>query len=240
MLTRNGVRGVLDWVSGTALPSTMRQRAPRFWGVATSAGVALALLATAGAGSPVQTSDTVGCVSIEAPGEVVVRTLGQGSTPGDPPSAPENYTKLVEEFDRRPDAWGGAFVDGDTLVVNYLGNRTDAWQTIERLGIVEGVTLCPSTVSMTQLHEATEALSGTMTYDAGVSGYGPRYSTSSIVVDVRDESVITLARAQGAALDVPLEIQVDPAIPVPASRYPAVPRRRGPATTRERVQDRDR
>lgn len=195
----------------------MWHRSQRFRGVATSVGVALALLTTTGDGSPVQA--TVACVSIEAPGEVVFRTLGRGSNPGDPPSAPENYSKLVDEFDRRPDAWGGAFVDGDTLVVNYLGARTDAWQTIEQLEIVEGVTLCPSTVSLTQLHEATEAMSDTMTYDAGVSGYGPRYSTSSIAVDVRDEGATTFVRSHAADLDVPLEIRVDPATPVPASRY---------------------
>lgn len=67
-----------------------------------------------------------------------VKVLGKRTyaRPGSPPRAAENYAKLEKLFAADPQSWGGAYVDGDVLVVKTVGQPAARTATALRaLGI---------------------------------------------------------------------------------------------------------
>jgi hypothetical protein len=181
-----------------------------------------AMVVVGGPGVSLDVVDYVACQSIDRPDQVVERRVGAKGTPGSPPSSAENYTKLVEVFDAQPRNWGGAFADRDTLVVQYVPEQQSsesAWSVIKDLGIVEGVTLCPSSTSLEDYSSAMTSAAETLTFKAGVAGYGPQYDTGAIVVDVFPGAARADLELALPDMSAPFEFRTETGQPEPASRY---------------------
>lgn len=108
------------------------------------------------------------------------------AVPGDNPDVLSIYQILVEEvFPRSPDMWGGAYIDGDSLVVKHLfESETGAAGALESAGIVlvRGLKLEHTTVSLATLNAERDRLSD-LELDHLIE-IGPQYSESRIVVGV--------------------------------------------------------
>lgn len=110
-------------------------------------------------------------------------------TPGNPIAVGENYTLLTEEvFNSHPEEWGGAFVDGDNLVVlTVTRSIAEATTYLSSLNITRGIDVRQAAHSLTELDAAVETIleDGLPT---GASSVGPQYSLNSIVVGISDET----------------------------------------------------
>lgn len=92
-----------------------------------------------------------------SPDTIEVQTLAEILPPGgDPPNVEDNYTLIEEElFLTDPHLWGGAYVDGDVLVVNYVNqSEREAVAALKALGVTQGVRLKAVTVSLSDYEES--------------------------------------------------------------------------------------
>jgi hypothetical protein len=143
--------------------------------------------------------------------------LPRGGTPGSPIDVESNYSLLIEKFfDPAPALWGGAYVDGDTLVVLAVNlSVLEASRLLSDAGITRGITVAKGQRSIAELDELTEkavALGAKTLVSAG-----PMYARQQVVVGLTsDDDVIRrrLAEIDSAAYSAYLT-----APPSSASRY---------------------
>ena len=137
---------------------------------------------------------------------------------------PDNYTKFLPLMEKDPGHWGGAYADGDTLVIKVVNQSLDDAQVVlQDVGVSEGVKLLSAGQSMDSL-DATQGLvekllkTGSMEH---VSSWGPDYRKSSIRVTTSEiipglqKSLDAARLPTGPAVDV----EVSPGVPQTASRY---------------------
>ncbi|MEO5982003.1 MAG: hypothetical protein ABIQ13_06785 [Pedococcus sp.] len=137
---------------------------------------------------------------------------------------PDNYTKFLPLVEKDPGHWGGAYADGDTLVIKVVNQSLDDAQVaLQDVGVSEGVKLLSAGQSMDSL-DATQGLvekllkTGSMEH---VSSWGPDYRKSSIRVTTSEiipglqKSLDAARLPTGPAVDV----EVSPGVPQTASRY---------------------
>lgn len=116
------------------------------------------------------------------------------AVPGNPANVGDNYYLIQTElFFEHPDSWGGAFVDGDDLVVNYVDQtESEALAALERIGVDTSVAIRVQSVeaSMSSLQEQVGAISDGVTARGidGVTSVGPQYSESRVVVGAEQDS----------------------------------------------------
>lgn len=160
--------------------------------------------------------------SVQAADDPQQRLLGSPS--GDPMQVPDNYTKFLPLMEKDPGHWGGAYADGDTLVIKVVNQSLDDAQVaLQDVGVSEGVKLLSAGQSMDSL-DATQGLvekllkTGSMEH---VSSWGPDYRKSSIRVTTSEiipglqKSLDAARLPTGPAVDV----EVSPGVPQTASRY---------------------
>ena len=70
----------------------------------------------------------------------------------------ENYATLVGKFfEQEPESWGGAYVDGDVLVVKAVRRTVDeATALLAAAGVVHGVRVVTATRSIVDLDTLTD------------------------------------------------------------------------------------
>jgi hypothetical protein len=115
--------------------------------------------------------------------------LSTPAKPGNPPNVAQNYATLLEKFfDPHPDMWGGAFVDGDVLVVNAVGYPVDqAVALLADAGVTQGIRVVASTRSIAQLEKLTDEAASL--YADNIVSVGPQYATSTVAVGVRSNDI---------------------------------------------------
>lgn len=112
------------------------------------------------------------------------------SQPGSPDRAPENYGIALKLFEGDPELWGGAFVDGDVLVIKYA-NQTlaDAEERLQQAGIYGAVKLEATSVSFGALERAQSSLDDLAGARNDFASWGPNYADSSVAIDVSGDAV---------------------------------------------------
>ena len=112
---------------------------------------------------------------------------------GHPVNVEENYSALVDTvFNADPDSWGGAYVDGDELMVKVVDLAADdAVATLRSAGIRDGVRVAPSTVSIAELKDLRDRIVAAAL--PGVVSVGPQYASSTVVVGITKEDPALLA-----------------------------------------------
>src|SRR5689334_8344783 len=137
---------------------------------------------------------------------VKVMSRATKSHPGAPVNASNNYIRLQKSFATDPAHWGGAYVDGNALVVKYVGaSHARAVRSVTALGVSGAVRLQAADVSLADLDAALAAAAAVLQGRADVVGWGPNYANSSLKVEV-----VTADPALLAAL----EAAVPPSVPV--------------------------
>ncbi|MDP4013702.1 MAG: hypothetical protein U0990_10700 [Candidatus Nanopelagicales bacterium] len=102
-------------------------------------------------------------------------------------------------FIPHPEEWGGAYVDGDTLVVNTVRRSpVRAAKVLRKIGVTRGVTIRKVDVSMAQHDTVTADVMSDPLLRGSVVAAGPEYRNSQVVVGVRDG--VSLTRAAKARL----------------------------------------
>lgn len=179
----------------------------------------VAILGVAGTGPALaESSDTGGN------GQVRIATSPRQSNPGNPDQAIENYTKLEAEFDRHPDRWGGAFVDGDSLVVRYFGvSEAQARKTLESINVRVGIRLEKGQASYGQLIDSTlRANRDLKSSGAGFATIGPDWAAGEVAVeaDRNDPRVASVLGKLNAPKNVKFAVRQSVAAKgLPKSRY---------------------
>jgi hypothetical protein len=126
---------------------------------------------------------------------------------GHPVNVEENYTKIYEELlAHNPTEWGGAFVDGDQLVVVSVSRSIrDAEKILADLGIREGVEVRLGTTSMADLDKGTERVVSELAGLQDVFSVGPQYSSGSLLIGVENsDKVETEVRESISNLGLPV------------------------------------
>ena len=136
---------------------------------------------------------SVGATTTAGAGSLAVvpltESLTSTATPGDPTNVAENYATLVGKFfEQEPESWGGAYVDGDVLVVKAVRRTVDeATALLAAAGVVHGVRVVTATRSIADLDASTDRVASMAS--ANVVSVGPQYATSSVVVGVLKDDV---------------------------------------------------
>lgn len=152
--------------------------------------------------------------------------------PGAPDRAVENYTLIEAELLLpHPDEWGGAYVDGNKLVVNTVTRSVqEARAELHRIGVRGPVEIQQVGTSMAALEAASQAVLSDDVVSEAVASVGPDYSQSRVVVGMRsdvdttvaearlDDVVAELAAADPEGTVIPLEAY-DGGAPVETGRY---------------------
>jgi hypothetical protein len=125
----------------------------------------------------------------EASPEVIIEdALTSPARPGDPEDAALNFTLIQDNlFSKQPNDWGGAYVDGEELVVKSISYDEDtAMRLLAEVGVTHGVQVVRADRSIADL----QSLSREVWKLAGdtVVAVGPQYSTSTVVVAVLEPS----------------------------------------------------
>jgi hypothetical protein len=96
----------------------------------------------------------------------------------------ESYTIIEAKLlIPHPDEWGGAYVDGDYLVVNTVTRSTrDATKLLEALNLSAPIRVEAVPFSMAELADVTDALAGDPALAGSYASIGPDYSHSRVVV----------------------------------------------------------
>lgn len=112
----------------------------------------------------------------------LTEALPAGGTPGAPLGADEDYGTLVSRFFKvAPDKWGGAFVDGDRLVVRAVGNTPqEADRLLAKSGLGPNIEVVSGTRSMADLDELVAQVLDLRL--PAVATVGPMYAREQVVV----------------------------------------------------------
>jgi hypothetical protein len=109
---------------------------------------------------------------------------GQAAT-GTPEHESDNYARVLPIFEKDPAHWGGAYADGDVLVVKFADqSRSQAQATLQSKKIVRGVRLVGVDVSLSDLARAKAAVEKVLSRDSRAVSWGPDYESSTIHVEV--------------------------------------------------------
>lgn len=82
--------------------------------------------------------------------------------------------------------WGGAYIDGDVLVIKTVGYSVEeATKKLASAGITEGMQVVASTVSLARLDELTAKAE--VVDPSNIVSVGPQYATSKVAVGVRED-----------------------------------------------------
>jgi hypothetical protein len=109
----------------------------------------------------------------------------ESARPDTPEHVSDNYTRLQPLIERDPSHWGGAYADGDHLVVKYVSqSRGQAQAVLKAEAIVRGIRLVETDVSLTDLERAKKAVGEVLSRDSRAVSWGPDYESSSIHVEV--------------------------------------------------------
>ena len=141
--------------------------------VAVAAGVALLL-------------PTAGCAPDGGPATPRPGSVGPtGASPGGMPDVLVAYNAVLPELSLHPAAWGGAYAEGDELVIKYTGTEAAAAATLARLGVQRGYRLLATDVSIADL-DAQVAAFRKRADAAGIrySVIGPEYRESRVTVGI--------------------------------------------------------
>jgi len=105
---------------------------------------------------------------------------------GQPVHAEENYGRLESEFALHGKSWGGAFVDGDVLVVKTTLPVEVASRRLSQIGVSGAIEIRPTAVSMVQLQILQDELSAARI--PGVIQFGPQYASGRLMIGVNQVS----------------------------------------------------
>jgi len=131
-------------------------------------------------------------------------------TAGQPVDVLKNYALAEELFVQEPTRWGGAYVDGDSLVVKFAsGTIEEAQDLLKAQGVSSGVTLQPTNISMAELTAANAALAANAKANTTITSFGPDYASSSLAVDVTNADAPTLAALNSASAGVGNLVPID-------------------------------
>lgn len=102
-----------------------------------------------------------------------------------PEHVSENYERVLPLFAQDPAHWGGAYADGDLLVVKFVGQSLrQAQAVLQSKKVVRGVRLVATDVSLSDLEQAKKAVEDVMSGDPRGVSWGPDYPSSRIHVEV--------------------------------------------------------
>lgn len=125
-------------------------------------------------------------VGLAAGGSGSVEVARLTAASGTAASVEDDYTRVVELFDQEPEAWGGAHVDDETLVVTTVTRTPDqAVVVLADRGLTGDVEVRQGHVSRAELAAAVDRLSGDPAVRSVAGAVGPDYRTGTIVVGVR-------------------------------------------------------
>ena len=75
--------------------------------------------------------------------------------PGSPVDVLDNYQIYETLAAQEPTLWGGAYVDGDSLVIKYVGQTSaEATKRLHDARVVRGIRLVSTTISVADLQDA--------------------------------------------------------------------------------------
>ena len=136
----------------------------------------------------------------------------------------KNYEAISKLMEASPKNWGGAYVDGDVLVIKYVGVTEGEAETAgAEAGVIGAVRYVPGTNSLAKLEQAKSAISKTMALGSGVVGVGPNYVTGGLDVEATSADPTILQTIESLVPDsaIPVEVHdVGGNIPVPSgTRY---------------------
>ncbi|GAB4062435.1 hypothetical protein GCM10028777_02130 [Angustibacter speluncae] len=148
-------------------------------------------------------------VGLAAAGSGSVEVARLNAESGTAAAVEDDYTRVVELFDQEPEAWGGAYVDDETLVVTTVTRTPEqAVVVLADRGLTGDVEVRQGDVSRAELAAAVDTLSGDPAVRSVASAVGPDHRTGTIVVGVRHWFV-----PPRAVSPVPIPLQVN-GIPV--------------------------
>ena len=154
-------------------------------GTAAVVGAAAIVLVAIAASTP---------VSAATPQTVPWQAERSHPTPGEPEDVLANYNILDAEFQSHPDLWGGAYVDGDYLVVKYLDNASAAQARLKKLGITRGVRLVATDQSIAALDATVAEVAAQAEASDTIAQWVPGYATSSVAVGVTTDDATLRTR----------------------------------------------
>lgn len=112
-----------------------------------------------------------------------------------------NRTAYQALEDASPGRWGGAYVDGDEFVIKVPGTNLEAARNeLNAAGIMAGVRLESSAVSVADLDAQKARVRELARGKKNVRSWGPNYADGTIVVDVGEDQGLVrddLARLAG-------------------------------------------
>jgi hypothetical protein len=123
--------------------------------------------------------------------------VGDGSESPDASSVLGWYQIVDAQFVEHPDDWGGAFMDGDSLVVNSV-RRTgpQAVTALRALGVGNGVFVQEASISLAKFDRLGSAVVTDRALGPMIASVGPDYRTGELVVGVRDGGDLAAAEAR--------------------------------------------
>lgn len=141
--------------------------------------------------------------------------------PGSPVDVLDNYQTYETLAAQEPTLWGGAYVDGDSLVIKYVGQTSaEATTKLQDAGVVRGIRLVSSTITMADLQQAQTAADTALQSDTSVVSWGPDYANSGLVVSTTTANAATLdALRTVVSQKVPVRVFQSDIRPSLTSRY---------------------
>lgn len=130
--------------------------------------------------------------------------------PGNPVNTGTNYRNLLRgPFGDDPHLWGGAYVDGDELVVIYI-NQTEreAQDALDasQIGPTHAVELAEGGQSLADYDQQMEVIEGVAASSPDIAVYGPQYSESRIAIGVDPDHQAVDAGLQSAGDGLPFDV----------------------------------
>lgn len=141
-----------------------------------SAILAATALGLLGLGTPSHASED------RPPAHEVAQEWASPARAGNPAWVERDYERLLELFEKHPDQWGGAFIDGDLLVVATVLNPDDARRSLSALDLRGRIEVKSVDRSMADLDELMHAAAARLG-DAVVQ-IGPQYATNRVMIGV--------------------------------------------------------
>lgn len=141
--------------------------------------------------------------------------------PGSPVDVLANYQIYEELAGAEPTLWGGAYVDGDSLVIKYVGQtESEASAKLQNAGVLRGFRLSGATVTTADLQAAQTAADGVLKAYSGAVSWGPDYASSGLIVSTTTANAATLDALRAViSPKVPVSVVENAVHPSSTSRY---------------------
>lgn len=125
-------------------------------------------------------------VALAAAGAESVEVARLSVESGTAASVEDDHTRVVELLDQEPEAWGGAYVDDEMLVVTTVTRTPEqAVVVLAARGLTGDVEVRQGDVSRAELVAAVDTLVGDAAVRSVASAVGPDHRTGTVVVGVR-------------------------------------------------------